>query len=82
MELAAAYNKDCCPDFEPSTLSQAASLLERQAPAPGEGFEPPANRLTADRSTTELPWNELGPVSSNLDDTTRAHKGTVSRGEP
>src|SRR6266498_3632591 len=24
--------------------------------APGVGFEPTTNRLTADRSTTELPW--------------------------
>jgi peptidoglycan/LPS O-acetylase OafA/YrhL len=27
----------------------------RKVVAPGEGFEPPTNRLTADRSTTELP---------------------------
>lgn len=27
--------------------------------APGRGLEPPTNRLTADRSTTELPGNDL-----------------------
>lgn len=32
--------------------------------APGEGFEPPTNRLTADRSTTELPRNEADPGTS------------------
>src|SRR6187551_2331770 len=37
--------------------------------APGEGFEPPTNRLTADRSTAELPRNETGPAERpNRDD--------------
>ena len=29
--------------------------------APREGLEPPTNRLTADRSTTELPRNKVRP---------------------
>src|SRR5688500_19160150 len=35
--------------------------------APGEGFEPPTNRVTADRSTTELPrnrWDRKTPRNS------------------
>jgi hypothetical protein len=32
--------------------------------APREGFEPPTNRLTADRSTTELPRNAAPPGTS------------------
>ena len=32
--------------------------------APAVGFEPTTNRLTADRSTTELRWNCLAPAVS------------------
>ena len=33
--------------------------------APEVGFEPTTNRLTADRSTTELLWNEFLPNGGN-----------------
>lgn len=35
--------------------AQRAGATEEVELAPGEGFEPPTNRLTAGRSTTELP---------------------------
>ena len=40
-----------------SSERKSASLRKTQGMAPGVGFEPTTNRLTADRSTTELPRN-------------------------
>ena len=34
--------------------------------APAVGFEPTTNRLTADRSTTELRWIDLGDAEHTL----------------
>ena len=35
----------------------------KQLMAPEVGFEPTTNRLTADRSTTELLWNRIARMS-------------------
>ena len=41
-----------------SPSKRPARRRDRKSMAPGEGFEPPTNRLTADRSTAELPRKE------------------------
>jgi hypothetical protein len=41
-------------------------LDSRRRLAPAVGFEPTTNRLTADRSTTELRWIALGDAEHTL----------------
>lgn len=36
-------------------MNKPVAVRRQEQMAPGEGFEPPTNRLTAGRSTTELP---------------------------
>jgi hypothetical protein len=56
---------DCCVPTLPVRIAvgypQAAKNL-----APAVGFEPTTNRLTADRSTTELRWIALGDAEHTL----------------
>src|SRR6266404_5496297 len=40
-------------------LQNADPEIHRETMAPAVGFEPTTNRLTADRSTTELRWIDL-----------------------
>src|SRR5688500_7195794 len=53
--------------------------------APGEGFEPPTNRLTADRSTTELPrnrWDRKTPRNSRKAKNLKAFAARLSKPAP
>jgi hypothetical protein len=56
--------------------SLVRSISRIQELAPAVGFEPTTNRLTADRSTTELRWI----VSRLIEGVYLAH--TVSNGKP
>jgi hypothetical protein len=52
--------------FDANGLHSPAAQVCREfrEMAPAVGFEPTTNRLTADRSTTELRWNFCGSVAS------------------
>ncbi len=49
--------------FAPRVPRKMSSILNGKL-APAVGFEPTTNRLTADRSTTELRWNVCFPRSN------------------
>src|SRR6266480_5007072 len=56
-DIASERRRDCTQLFERKiALSSFAQVAAGHKMAPAVGFEPTTNRLTADRSTTELRW--------------------------
>src|SRR5438552_5166493 len=49
-----------------SSIHAAFDLVADRGMAPAVGFEPTTNRLTADRSTTELRWIALGDAEHTV----------------
>jgi hypothetical protein len=51
------------PNCESNLCGDFVKFIKSLNLAPAVGFEPTTNRLTADRSTTELRWNFSLPVA-------------------
>lgn len=56
----------CMADVETASGVLQNVHAEHSKMAPAVGFEPTTNRLTADRSTTELRWIALGDAEHTL----------------